>query len=185
MTWGGVPRAVAATRRWLLPIVRSLPPLQERYEALHGRSVEAATADAPLGATEYFHGSRRRTGSHEAPQVRPEDPEIEVRTAWAPLLDREAPKTRVRPEKAGDAAKYAADGRLLLQSTGFAAPKDAGQAIARLQQQGESALAALAGRAAAGSSGSSSFTSAAFTAVSATNIAVISCRIAKYNIANL
>ena len=40
----------------------------------------------------------------------------------------------------------AADGRLLLQSTGFAAPKDAGQAIARLQQQGESALAALAGQ---------------------------------------
>ena len=39
-----------------------------------------------------------------------------------------------------------ADGRLLLQSTGFAAPKDAGQAIARLQQQGESALAALAGQ---------------------------------------
>ena len=35
---------------------------------------------------------------------------------------------------------------LLLQSTGFAAPKDAGQAIARLQQQGESALAALAGQ---------------------------------------
>ncbi|WP_287879502.1 tryptophan--tRNA ligase [Acidovorax sp.] len=34
----------------------------------------------------------------------------------------------------------AADGRLLLQSTGFAAPKDAGQAIVRLQQQGEGAL---------------------------------------------
>ena len=40
----------------------------------------------------------------------------------------------------------AADGRLLLQSTGFAAPKEAGQAIASLQQQGERALAALAGR---------------------------------------
>ena len=38
----------------------------------------------------------------------------------------------------------AADGRLLLQSVGFAAPKDAGQAIARLQQQGEAALADLA-----------------------------------------
>jgi tryptophanyl-tRNA synthetase len=35
-----------------------------------------------------------------------------------------------------------ADGRLLLQSTGFDAPKDAGQAIARLQREG---LAALAG----------------------------------------
>lgn len=38
----------------------------------------------------------------------------------------------------------AADGRLLLQSVGFAAPKDAGQAIARLQQQGDAALADLA-----------------------------------------
>ena len=37
----------------------------------------------------------------------------------------------------------AADGRLLLQSTGFAAPKDAGQAIARLQQDPD-ALQALA-----------------------------------------
>jgi len=38
----------------------------------------------------------------------------------------------------------AADGRLLLQSLGFEAPKDAGQAIARLQREG---LAALAGQA--------------------------------------
>ncbi len=34
-----------------------------------------------------------------------------------------------------------ADGRLLLQSTGFDAPKDAGQAIARLQREGLGALA--------------------------------------------
>ena len=39
----------------------------------------------------------------------------------------------------------AADGRLLLQSAGFDAPKDAGQAIAKLQREG---LAALAGQAA-------------------------------------
>jgi len=39
----------------------------------------------------------------------------------------------------------AADGRLLLQSSGFDAPKDAGQAIARLQREG---LGALAGQAA-------------------------------------
>ena len=37
----------------------------------------------------------------------------------------------------------AADGRLLLQSTGFAAPKEAGQAIAQLQAQAD-ALAQLA-----------------------------------------
>ena len=37
----------------------------------------------------------------------------------------------------------AADGRLLLQSTGFAAPKEAGQAIAQLQTQAD-ALAQLA-----------------------------------------
>jgi tryptophanyl-tRNA synthetase len=39
-----------------------------------------------------------------------------------------------------------AQGRLLLQSTGFDAPKDAGQAIASLQQQGAAALAALTAR---------------------------------------
>src|SRR5690606_13548784 len=39
----------------------------------------------------------------------------------------------------------AADGRLLLQSTGFEAPRDAGQAIARLQREGGAALAPLAG----------------------------------------
>ncbi|MBI2727061.1 MAG: tryptophan--tRNA ligase [Polaromonas sp.] len=38
------------------------------------------------------------------------------------------------------------DGKLLLQSLGFAAPRDAAQAIASLQQQGEAALAALADR---------------------------------------
>ncbi|MBY0454077.1 MAG: tryptophan--tRNA ligase [Burkholderiaceae bacterium] len=40
----------------------------------------------------------------------------------------------------------AADGRLLLQSTGFAAPKEAGQAIAKLQKEGVSALTSLADR---------------------------------------
>ncbi|MFN7156959.1 MAG: DUF1508 domain-containing protein, partial [Acidovorax sp.] len=34
-----------------------------------------------------------------------------------------------------------ADGRLLLQSSGFDAPKEAGQAIARLQREGLGALA--------------------------------------------
>ena len=36
-------------------------------------------------------------------------------------------------------------GLLLLQSTGYASPRDAGQAIARLQTEGEAALAGLAG----------------------------------------
>ena len=37
-----------------------------------------------------------------------------------------------------------AQGQVLLQSTGFAAPRDAGQAIARLQQAPAEALAELA-----------------------------------------
>ncbi len=40
----------------------------------------------------------------------------------------------------------AADGRLLLQSPGFDAPRDAGQAIARLQKEPQAALAAMAGQ---------------------------------------
>jgi tryptophanyl-tRNA synthetase len=39
-----------------------------------------------------------------------------------------------------------AQGRVLLQSLGFASPKDAGQAIAQLQRDGAAALAALAGQ---------------------------------------
>ena len=37
----------------------------------------------------------------------------------------------------------AADGQLLLQSLGFAAPKEAGQSIAQLQREGATALAAI------------------------------------------
>lgn len=37
----------------------------------------------------------------------------------------------------------AADGQLLLQSLGFDAPKEAGQAIGQLQREGEAALSAL------------------------------------------
>ena len=40
----------------------------------------------------------------------------------------------------------ASDGRLLLQSSGFAAPKEAALAIASLQQRGDEALVALAGQ---------------------------------------
>src|SRR5690606_20165358 len=39
-----------------------------------------------------------------------------------------------------------ASGQLLLQSTGYDAPKEAGQSIARLQQQGHAALAELSAR---------------------------------------
>jgi tryptophanyl-tRNA synthetase len=39
-----------------------------------------------------------------------------------------------------------AKGQLLLQSTGFASPRDAGQAIARLQGEAAAALADLAGQ---------------------------------------
>jgi tryptophanyl-tRNA synthetase len=39
-----------------------------------------------------------------------------------------------------------AKGQLLLQSTGFSHPKEAAQAIARLQQQGLAGVAALAGQ---------------------------------------
>ena len=42
---------------------------------------------------------------------------------------------------ANAAISFDANGRLLLQSTGFDAPKDAGQAIARLQREGLGALA--------------------------------------------
>ena len=55
-----------------------------------------------------------------------------------------------------------AKGRLLLQSQGFASPKDAGAAIARLQQLGTAALAAFEGQVAAGDGVSQDDISAAF-----------------------
>lgn len=70
------------------------------------------------GTTEYVHvrqhvcDTRWRTGSRSAPQVRASDPEIQVRTEWAPLLGR-ANVSLLRPEVEA-AADYAGSDLFLM-----------------------------------------------------------------------
>jgi tryptophanyl-tRNA synthetase len=58
-----------------------------------------------------------------------------------------------------------ADGELLLQSTGFDSPRDAGQSIALLQSQGAAALSGLAGKLQVGSHANESAIQAALTSM--------------------
>jgi len=73
-----------------------------------------------LGPAEYKHGASVRTGSRDAPQVTPSDHEIQVGTAWAPLLA-EASDTRMRPEASSAAKAYAAGDRLFTLEDLFSA----------------------------------------------------------------
>ncbi|MFZ3124822.1 MAG: tryptophan--tRNA ligase [Acidovorax sp.] len=128
-------------------IDREVAPMRERYEDLmaHPGKIEqtllAGAERARQIATPFVRKLRFAVGLRSLDQA--------SATPKAP----KAPKAALpsfKQYRDTDGQFYfkfvAADGRLLLQSTGFAAPKDAGQAIARLQQQGESALAALAGQ---------------------------------------
>lgn len=92
----------------------------------------APSSELP-GVTTYVHGSRQRVGKRDEPQVTPQDREIEVRTAWGPLL-REEPNVRVRPEESVEAAAYAAGATLLIVEKLFSSSEcmrliDAAEAI--------------------------------------------------------
>ena len=128
-------------------IDRDVAPMRERYDDLmaHPEKIEqtllAGAERARQIATPFVRSLRSAVGLRSLAQA-----------SAAPKAAKAA-KTALpsfKQYREADGQFYfkfvAADGRLLLQSTGFAAPKDAGQAIARLQQQGESALAALAGQ---------------------------------------
>ena len=128
-------------------IDRDVAPMRERYDDLmaHPEKIEqtllAGAERARQIATPFVRKLRSAVGLRSLAQA-----------SAAPKAAKAA-KTALpsfKQYREADGQFYfkfvAADGRLLLQSTGFAAPKDAGQAIARLQQQGESALAALAGQ---------------------------------------
>jgi len=69
---------------------------------------------------------------------------------WYAIIAEDTPGTlatrlEVRPRHLARLEQLKADGRLLLQSTGFDAPKEAGQAIAQLQKD-SAALQTLAPR---------------------------------------
>lgn len=122
-----------------------LSPMRERYEDLmaHPEKVEAALQ---IGA------ERARTLS------RPFITKLRAAVGLRSLASQDGSQHKVKTAKVAlpsfkqyresDGKFYfkfmAADGQLLLQSTGFEQPKQAGQSIAQLQQQGAAALTALA-----------------------------------------
>ncbi|HQS19730.1 MULTISPECIES: tryptophan--tRNA ligase [unclassified Acidovorax] len=128
-------------------IDRDVAPMRERYEDLmaHPEKIEqtllAGAERARQIATPFVRSLRSAVGLRSLAQASAAPKAAKASKAALPSF---------KQYREADGQFYfkfvAADGRLLLQSTGFAAPKDAGQAIARLQQQGESALAALAGQ---------------------------------------
>ena len=128
-------------------IDRDVAPMRERYDDLmaHPEKIEqtllAGAERARQIATPFVRKLRSAVGLRSLAQASAAPKAAKAAKAALPSF---------KQYREADGQFYfklvGADGRLLLQSTGFAAPKDAGQAIARLQQQGESALAALAGQ---------------------------------------
>jgi tryptophanyl-tRNA synthetase len=128
-------------------IDRDVAPMRERYDDLmaHPEKIEqtllAGAERARQIATPFVRSLRSAVGLRSLAQASAAPKAAKAAKAALPSF---------KQYREADGQFYfkfvAADGRLLLQSTGFAAPKDAGQAIARLQTQGESALAALAGQ---------------------------------------
>ncbi|MCB2005868.1 MAG: tryptophan--tRNA ligase, partial [Rhodoferax sp.] len=127
-----------------------ITPMRERYEALIAdpAKIEAillrGAAKARAIATPFMAGVRHAVGLRNLGSTD---------TGKKAKADAKAalPSFKQYREKDGRFAFKLVDpkGRLLLQSQGFASPKDAGAAIARLQQVGAPALPAFEGQVAA------------------------------------
>jgi tryptophanyl-tRNA synthetase len=124
-------------------IDRELAPMRERYEHLVAHPSELEDI-LQAGAAK----ARRET----LPLIRELRSAVGLRSlAQAPVAAKAKAARQALPQfkqyREADGRFYfklvAADGQLLLQSLGFDAPKEAGQAIGRLQKEGEAALAAL------------------------------------------
>ncbi len=119
-------------------------PMREQYEALINnparieQTLLAGAERARAMATPFLRELRSAVGLRSLVQAAA--PQKAAKAAKAALPS-------FKQYRENDGRFYfkfvAADGRLLLQSTGFDAPKEAGQTIARLQREG---LAALAGQ---------------------------------------
>jgi tryptophanyl-tRNA synthetase len=126
-------------------IDREIAPMRERYEYLmaHPEELEeilrAGGVKARKLATPFLQTLRSAVGIRNLSQTS----KTKAKTAKAAL-------PQFKQYREADGQFYfklvAADGQLLLQSLGFAAPKDAGQSIAQLQRDGVAALEALKSR---------------------------------------
>jgi tryptophanyl-tRNA synthetase len=123
-------------------IEREVAPMRERYEALMANPTEldrlllAGADKARSLASPFMRELRHAVGLRELAS-RPSAP-----TAPAPTLAPALASFKQYREKDGlfYFKMVSPQGDVLLQSTGFAAPRDAGQMIARLQQVGPQAL---------------------------------------------
>ncbi|MDR0216291.1 MAG: tryptophan--tRNA ligase [Comamonas sp.] len=123
-------------------IDREIAPMRERYEYLIAHPAEleeilqAGAAKARKLATPFVQQLRSAVGIRNLAQVQ----KAKVKATKASL-------PQFKQYREADGQFYfklvAADGQLLLQSQGFAAPKEAGQSIAQLQREGAEALSAL------------------------------------------
>ena len=122
-----------------------IAPMRERYEDLmaHPAQVEellqAGAEKARKVATPFMRELRQAVGLRPLSMGAPTRTEVKVAKAAAPSF---------KQYREADGQFYfkflSPQGELLLQSRGFAAPREAGQVIARLQQTGAQALTELA-----------------------------------------
>jgi tryptophanyl-tRNA synthetase len=129
-------------------IDREIGPMRAQYEALiaHPAQVEAA-----------LHKGAEKARALATPLLRELRHAVGLRPLGA-LGSAQAPKEKAAKAATASFKQYRekdgkfyfkladAQGQVLLQSTGFDAPREAGQAIARLQQAPAEALAELAAR---------------------------------------
>ncbi len=126
-----------------------ITPMRERYEALIAdpAKIEAillrGATKARAIATPFMAGVRQAVGLRNLGSTAQGKP-TKADKALLPVFKQYREKDGQFAFKLVDAK-----GRLLLQSQSFASPKDAGAAIARLQQVGATALAAFEGQVAA------------------------------------
>ncbi|MFS4549116.1 tryptophan--tRNA ligase [Comamonas resistens] len=123
-------------------IDREIAPMRERYEYLIAHPAEleeilqAGAAKARKLATPFVQQLRSAVGIRNLAQAQ----KAKVKAVKASL-------PQFKQYREADGQFYfklvAADGQLLLQSQGFAAPKEAGQSIAQLQREGAAALSTL------------------------------------------
>ncbi len=135
-----------AKERLFERIDREVAPMRERYEALMAdparmeATLLAGAAKARQLATPFMAELRQAVG------LRGLGAQAAAAGAARPAIKAALPSFKQYREKDGQFYFKLVDakGHLLLQSAGFASPRDAGQAIARLQGEGKGALDGLA-----------------------------------------
>jgi tryptophanyl-tRNA synthetase len=135
-------------------IDREIAPMRERYEALMADPAGmetillAGAAKARELATPFMAELRAAVGLRGLGKQRAGAGAGAVSATPAPAGTGALPTFKQYREKDGQFYFKLVDakGQLLLQSTGFASPRDAGQAIVRLQGEAVAALAELAGQ---------------------------------------